>query len=98
MQLKLLLGTSRAGVSRISARVTKYALEREFHDHNELYCDVECWRLYETTVSQAVYVMWAFGSALQNTVVRDIDKTWTKSSLQRKDNLVSRAFPLKNGF
>ena len=42
MQLKLLLGTSRAGVSWISARVTKYALEREFHDHNELYCDVEC--------------------------------------------------------
>ena len=35
--------------SWISARVTKYALEREFHDHNKASCDVECWLLYEAT-------------------------------------------------
>ena len=36
------IATSRAGVSWITARVTKYALEREFHDHNMVFCDVEC--------------------------------------------------------
>ena len=51
MQVEWLPATSRAEVSRISARVTKYALEHEFHDHNKVSCDVECWLLYEATAS-----------------------------------------------
>ena len=35
------LATSRAEVSWILARVTKYALERDFHDHTKVSCDVE---------------------------------------------------------
>lgn len=27
----------------ILARVTKYALEREFHNYNKVSCDIECW-------------------------------------------------------
>ena len=42
MQLELLIATSRAGVSWILARVTKYDLEREFHNYNEVSCEVEC--------------------------------------------------------
>ena len=41
IQLEWLLATSRAGVSRIATRFTKYALEHEFHDHNKFSCDVE---------------------------------------------------------
>ena len=51
IQLEWLLATSRAEVSWILARITKYALEREFHDHNKVSCDVECWLLYEATAS-----------------------------------------------
>ena len=42
MQLELLIATSSAGVSWILPRVTKYDLEREFHNYNEVSCDVEC--------------------------------------------------------
>ena len=42
MQLEWLIATSRAGVSWILAKVTKYDLEREFHNYNEVSCDVEC--------------------------------------------------------
>ena len=42
MQLQLLIAASRAGVSWILARVTKYDLEREFQNYNEVSCDVEC--------------------------------------------------------
>ena len=35
MQLELLIATSRAGVSWILAGVTKYDLEREFHNYNQ---------------------------------------------------------------
>ena len=64
MQLEWLLATSPAGVSWILARVTKYALEREFRDYNKVSCDVECWLLCEATASS--------GFALQNTIARDI--------------------------
>ena len=42
MQLERLIATSCAGVSWILARDTKYDLEREFHNYNEVSCDVEC--------------------------------------------------------
>ena len=64
IRLEWLLATSRAEASWISARVTKYALEREFCDHNKVSCDVECWFLYKATASKALYVTWAFGFAL----------------------------------
>ena len=51
IRLEWLLATSRADASWISARVTKYALEREFCDHNKVSCDVECWFLYKATAS-----------------------------------------------
>ena len=51
IRLEWLLATSRAEVSWISASVTKYALEREFCDHNKVSCDVECWFLYKATAS-----------------------------------------------
>ena len=51
IRLEWLLATSRAEASRISARVTNNALEREFRDHNKVSCDVECWLLYEATAS-----------------------------------------------
>ena len=51
IRLEWLLSTSRAEASWISARVYKYALEREFRDHNKVSCDVECWLLYEAIAS-----------------------------------------------
>ena len=51
IRLKWLLATSRAEASWISARVNKYALEREFRDHNKVSYDVECWLLYEATTN-----------------------------------------------
>ena len=42
MHLEWLIATLRAGVSWILARVTKYDLERKFHNYNEVFCDVEC--------------------------------------------------------
>ena len=51
MQLEWLIVTSRGGVSWILARVTKCDLEREFHNYNEVSCDVECWLLCEATAS-----------------------------------------------
>ena len=59
IQLACPLATSRTSVSWILARVTKHALEREFHDYNKVSCDVEWWLLYEATASQAMYVIWA---------------------------------------
>ena len=59
IQLACPLATSRTSVSGILARVTKHALEREFHYYNKVSCDVEWWLLYEATASQAMYVIWA---------------------------------------
>ena len=50
-QFEWLLATSCSAVFWILARVTKYALEREFHDHNKVSCDVECWLLGGATAS-----------------------------------------------
>ena len=51
MQREWLIATSPAGVSWILARFTKYDLEPEFHNYNEVSCDVECWLLCEATAS-----------------------------------------------
>ena len=53
--------SSRAVVSWILARVTKYALEREFHEYNKVSYDVECWK---NDFWSYVCLMWDFGFAL----------------------------------